>query len=134
MENVAKLLNYDRRYSCDEIAHEFDISHGSVHQILTERLQMRKIAAQWVPHMLLESEKHQLVNIARKLLKRYGADGNEMLQGIVAIDETWIQSFEPKQWMAYKKLPKTHKILSKSELCQNVDDFCEWFSWSIDGT
>ena len=33
VENVAKLLNDDRRYSCDEIAHELDISQGSVHQI-----------------------------------------------------------------------------------------------------
>ena len=40
-----KLLNDDRRYSCDEIAHELDISYESVHRILTERLQMRKIAA-----------------------------------------------------------------------------------------
>ena len=58
VENVAKLLNDDRRYSYDEIAHELDISHRSVHQILTEHLQMRKIAARWVPHMLSESEKH----------------------------------------------------------------------------
>ena len=47
--------------------------------------------------MLSESEKHQRVNIARKLLlKRCGEDGDEMLQRIVAIDETWIRSFEPK--------------------------------------
>ena len=78
-ENVAKLLNDDRRYSFDEIAHESDISHGSVHRILTEHLQMRKIAARWVPHMLLESENHR-VNIARKLLKRYGEDGDKVLQ------------------------------------------------------
>ena len=96
VENVAKLLNDDRIYSCDEIAHELDINHGSVHRILTECLQMRKIAARWVPHMLAESEKHQRVNIARKLLKRYGEDGDEMLQRIVAIDETWIQSFIPE--------------------------------------
>ena len=84
------------RYTCDEIAHELNISHGSVHRILMEHLQMRKIAARWVPQMLLESEKHQHVNIARKLLKRYGEDGDEMLQRNVAIDETWIQSFEPE--------------------------------------
>ena len=96
VENVAKLLNDDRRYSCDEIAHELDISHGSVHRILTEGLQMRKIAARWVPHMLSESEKHQRVNIARKLLKRYGEDGDEMLQRIVVFDETWIRFFEPE--------------------------------------
>ena len=46
--------------------------------------------------MLSESEKLQRVNIACKLLKRYGEDGDEMLQRIVAIDETWIQSFEPE--------------------------------------
>ena len=77
----------------EEIAHELYISHGSVHPILTECLQVRKIAARWMPHMLLESEKHQRVNIACKLLKGYGEDGDEMLQRMVAIDETWIQSF-----------------------------------------
>ena len=41
VENVAKLLNDDRRYSCDEL----EISHRLVHRILTKRLQMRKIAA-----------------------------------------------------------------------------------------
>ena len=49
-----------------------------------------------MPHMLSESKKHQCVNIACKLLKRYGEDGDEMLQRIVAIDETWIRSFEPE--------------------------------------
>lgn len=29
VENVAKLLEADRRYTCDEIAYELDISHGS---------------------------------------------------------------------------------------------------------
>ena len=46
--------------------------------------------------MLSEIEKHQSVNIAHKLLKRYGEDGDEMLQRIIAIDETWIRSFEPQ--------------------------------------
>ena len=31
VENVEKLLNDDKTYSCDEIAHELDIIHGSVH-------------------------------------------------------------------------------------------------------
>ena len=52
VEKVAKLLNDDRRYTCTEIAHELDISHGSAHSFLTERLKMRKVTARWVPHML----------------------------------------------------------------------------------
>ena len=95
-EKVAKLLNDDKRYTCTEIAHELDISHGSAHSILTERLKMRKVAARWVPHMLSDSEKHHRVKIARTLLHRYGEEGDEMLQRIVAIDETWIRSFEPE--------------------------------------
>ena len=47
------------------------------------------------PHAV-ESEKHLCVNIARKLLKGYGEDDDEMLQRIIAIDETWIQSFLPE--------------------------------------
>ena len=124
VENVAKLLNDDRRYSCDEIAHKLDISHGSVHRILMERLRMRKIAARWVPHMLLESEKHQRVNIARKLLKRYGEDGDEILQRIVAIDQTWIRSFEPElkrqssKWHT-KNSPRPVKF-RRSQTCAKI--------------
>ena len=134
MENVAKLLNDDRRYSCDEIAHELDISHGSVHQILTESLQMRKIVARWVPHMLSESEKHQHVNIARKLLKRYGEDGNEMLQQIVAIHETWIRSFEPElkrqssEWNT-KNSPRPVKFRRS----QNCDKMLMIFAYDFSG-
>ena len=96
VEKVAKLLNDDRRYTCTEIAHQLDISHGSAPSILTEPLKMRKVAARWVPHMLSDSEKHHRVKISGSLLHRYGEEGDEMLQRIVAIDETWIRSFEPE--------------------------------------
>ena len=96
VEKVARLLNDDRRYTCTEIAHELDISYESAHSIPTERLKMRKVAARWVPYMLSDSEKHYRVKIARSLLHRYGEEGVEMLQRIVAIDEAWIRSFEPE--------------------------------------
>ena len=96
VKNVAKLLKADRRYTCEEIAYDLDISHGSAYCILNERLQMRVIAARWVPHMLSETEKHQCVKIAPSLLQRYEEEGDGMLQRIVAIDETWLRSFEPE--------------------------------------
>ena len=96
VQNVAKLLEADRRYTCEEKAYELDISHVSAYRILTERLQMRKVAPRWVPHMLSETEKHQRVKIARSLLQRYEEEGDKRLQRIVAIDETWMRSFEPE--------------------------------------
>ena len=99
---------------------------------------MRKIAARWVPRMLSENEKHQRVNIAHKLLKRYGEDGDEMLQRIVAIDETWIRSFEPElkrqssEWHT-KHSPRPVKF--RHQNCAKMlmifaYDFC---FWNIDG-
>ena len=95
-EKVAKILNGDRRMTCDEIAYEVGLSHGAVYTILTERLNMRKIAARWVPHCLSESEKCRMIEISKELLSRYANEGENMLKRIVTIDETWIRSFEPE--------------------------------------
>ena len=46
--------------------------------------------------MLSKTEKYQRVNIARSLLQRYDEEGDEKLQKIVAIDETWMRFFEPE--------------------------------------
>ena len=57
---------------------------------------MRKVAARWVFYMLSETEKHRRVKIACSLIQRYEEEGDEMLQRIVAIDETSMRSFEPE--------------------------------------
>ena len=95
-EKVAALLNSDRRIPCDDIAQELGISHGSVYTILTERLNMRKIAALWVPHCLSKVEKDRRVKLCTQLLRQYHYEGKNMLKRVVAIDETWIRSFEPE--------------------------------------
>lgn len=96
IEKVATLLNVDRRLTCDEIAYELGISHGSVYKILTQHLGMRKISARWVPHMLSKNEKDRRMDNCRQLLRRYDSEQDSMLNRIVAIDETWIRSFEPE--------------------------------------
>lgn len=95
-EIVAQLLNSDRRFTCEEIAYETGISKSSVHVILTQNLGMRKIAARWVPHALSKTEKDKRVQICTELLNRYSEEGEMMLNRVVAIDETWIRSFEPE--------------------------------------
>ena len=56
-ETVAQILKKDRRFTCEEIAHETSVSCSSVHTILTEWLSMRKTVARWVPHFLSKTEK-----------------------------------------------------------------------------
>jgi len=82
--------------TCEEIAHCAGISRASAYRILTECLHKRRIAARWVPHDLSEEQKCRRVEIAQKLLHRFREEGKELLQKMVAIDETWIRDFEPE--------------------------------------
>jgi len=96
VERVLQILEGDRRMTCEEIAHCAGISRASAYRILTERLHKRRTAARWVPHDLSEEQKRRRVEIAQQLLHRFREEGNEFLQKVVPIDETWIRDFEPE--------------------------------------
>jgi len=81
---------------CEETAHSARISRASAYRILTERWHKRRIDARWVPHGLSEKQTCRLLEIAQQLLHRFREEGNEFLQKVVAIDETWNRDFEPE--------------------------------------
>jgi len=89
-------LEEDGRKSCEEIAHEANMSTASVFRILTQILQKRKVAEKWVPHQLSEEQKAARKRVAEELLRRYEAEGEQFLSRIVAVDETWILYSEPQ--------------------------------------
>lgn len=57
---------------------------------------MRKVAARWVPHCLEDVQIIERLDSAKEHLKRYKKEGDEFLNRIVAIDGTWIRSYEPE--------------------------------------
>jgi phage terminase small subunit len=81
--------------TCEETAHSAGISRASAYRILTERLHKHRIAARWAPHDLSEEQKCRCLEIAQ-LLHRFREAGNDILQKVVAIDETWIRDFQPE--------------------------------------
>jgi len=93
---VSTLLEEDRRKSCEEIAHEANMSTASVFRIVSQTLQKRKVAAKWVPHQLSEEQKAASKRVAEELLRRYEAESEQFFNSNVAIDETWIRDFEPQ--------------------------------------
>jgi histone-lysine N-methyltransferase SETMAR len=93
---VSTLLEEDRCKSCEETAHEANMSTASVFRIVTQTLQKRKVAAKWVPHQLSEEQKAPRKRFAEELLRRYEAEGEQFLNRFVAIDEKWLRSFEPQ--------------------------------------
>jgi len=116
---VSTLLEEDRRKSCEEIAHEVNMSTASVFRIVTQTLQKREVAAKWVPHQLSEEQKAARKRVAEELLRRYEAEGEQLLNRIVAIDETWIRDFESQlksqssQWK-HATSPRPKNVAAKN--------------------
>ena len=68
---VKIVVEQDARLSVKDIANCTGISEGSVQTILKKRLDLRKVCARWVPHLLTEEQKTQRLKCARELLKTY---------------------------------------------------------------
>ena len=92
---VKELVEEDARKTVKDVAALTGISHGSSHEILRRHLDMKKICARWVPHILTDEQKQKRVDAARILLDRYGHGNQQLLNNIVTGDETWIYYYEP---------------------------------------
>ena len=57
MDQVCEKVLKDRRLTVQEIVAEVGISTGSVHSILTEDLNLRRLSAKLVPKLLTEQQK-----------------------------------------------------------------------------
>ena len=68
---VKIVVEQDARLSVNDIASCTCISEGSVQTTLKKHLDLRKVCARWVPHLLTEEQKTQRLKCARELLKTY---------------------------------------------------------------
>ena len=100
---VKIVVEQDTRLSVNDIASCTGISEGSVQTILKKRLDLRKVCAMWVPHLLTEEQMTHL-KFARELLKTYKGCNSRVISNFLTGDETWVHMFEPqrradnKQW------------------------------------
>ena len=101
---VKIVVEQDARLSVKDIASCTGISEGSVQTILKKRLDLRKVCAKWVPHLLTEEQKTQRLKCARELLKTYKSYNSWVISNLLTGGETWVHMFEPqrradnKQW------------------------------------
>ena len=93
---IAQCLEDDRRWSLQELQAHTGIDQATVHKILREDLHMRKIAAKWVPHALTEQQKWCRCETCCIHLERYQNEGENLLNNIITIDETWVRAYEPE--------------------------------------
>ena len=77
---VKIVVEQDARLSVKDIASCTGISEGSVQSILKKRLDLRKVCARWVSHLLTEEQKTQHLKCVRELLKIYKIERKAMIR------------------------------------------------------
>jgi len=68
VDRVRAVIHGNRRLTVPEAADEVGISRGSCHQIFTEKRQMRRVSAKFVPYLLTDDQKENRVESVRKCL------------------------------------------------------------------
>jgi len=113
VEKVLALIRQNRRLTVREVAEEVGICKSSCHQILTDKLKMRRVAAKFVPRLLTDAQKENRVTVSQELFDRSNADEN-FLKNVITGDETWVYDYDVEtkvkssQWMG-KLSPRPKK-------------------------
>ena len=86
----------DRRMTIDEVAHVLQISHGSVYELMHNKLGFHKVCARLVPKQPTEVHTQTLMDICQKHLDRCCNEEDIFLDRIITGDEIWLHHYEPE--------------------------------------
>ena len=117
---VKDRLDVDRRVTMHELCSELDMAYGTVHWILKDELNMSRVSARWVPHLLKNHEMERRVMDSKAFLRRFEKEGDAFLNRIITTDETWLFYYDPKtkqqssQWKWSDSPPPKKAGMSRS--------------------
>ena len=80
---VKIVVEQDAQLSVKDRASCKGISEGSVQTILKKRLDLRKVCARWVPHLLTEEQKTQCLRCAQELSMKPGCTFLRHKEGLI---------------------------------------------------
>ena len=95
MEQVKFVLECMWSISYTTAATEARISPASVYCILTFSLGKWKVCAKWIPRMLSNDQRAMHV-LVTAYLQRFRKEGSAFCCHVLAVDESWMHSFDPQ--------------------------------------
>ena len=101
MERLRSIMEENREATMEELASMMDVGLGSVFRLI-HAMGANKVASRWVPHNLTENQLVRRANIAWTHYDNW-TDDNSMLDRIIAIDETWLRSYDPQDDYASRR-------------------------------
>jgi transposase len=111
IEQVRAVIRSDRRLTVQEVAYECGISVWSRHTVLTEKLNMHRVAAKSVLQLLTDEQKEQRVAISQEFLHRAN-DEDTFLKRHCDGNESWVYEYNVEtkrrfsQWISKSRRTK----------------------------
>lgn len=93
---VSGLIMADRRITFDELESQTGLGRATLHTIIHDDLDMKKVCAHWVPRDLTQAQKENRVEVCRRLLQMQN-DDPEFLEKLVTGDESWCHYHTPEK-------------------------------------
>jgi len=121
VEQVRAAVNQDRRHTVHDLCAEDGIGYGSCQRILTEQLNMHRIAAMFVPRVLTQDQKDSRVAICQELKETMKNDPT-LLLNVITGDESIVYAYDPEtklqssQWKIPGSPRPTKARMQKSKL------------------
>lgn len=106
VENQAKLeeqLQVEKRSTLRQLANSCSMSKTTVHRVLRQDMNMRKLAPKFVPKVLTPAQMAFRVELCTVNVRTLEADPG-ILSRIVATDESWIFTYAPRMKFADMEL------------------------------
>jgi len=95
VERVSEMIRSNRRLTIREISEDLNIDYGSVQNILTTDLNMRRVSVKFVPPVLTVEQKQQRLSISLELRDRAASDSS-FSGNVITGDETWVYGYDPE--------------------------------------
>jgi len=95
VERVRSLVRSDHRLTLRMISSELNLNWFTVHQILTQDLDMKKVCAKMITKNLTTEQKANQRDVCLDLLDRLGREP-EYFSCVITGDESWILEYDPK--------------------------------------
>jgi len=93
VEQVRAAVNQDRRRTIHDLCAEVVFGYGSCQRILTEQLNMHRIAAKFVPRVLTQDQKDGRVAICQELKETVKNDPT-LLLNVITGDESIFYAYD----------------------------------------
>ncbi|KFM62221.1 hypothetical protein X975_23124, partial [Stegodyphus mimosarum] len=89
------IIKADHRITVRQLHALLNISVGSVHSIMVEHLQLKRVCARWIPKLLTHEQIQHRVDVFTKWKERLEQEGDNFLKRIITADDAWLYHYDP---------------------------------------